>query len=319
MLPAGGFAQVAPVWRFAHPNAKSLIGLDVRRIRQSGLGRFLDPNYLEAIAGHIPGMDLLSQVDTVVISSPGSPDDDDSKEPPILIVARGRFDLDRARRILRDQGTKAQTFDSVTVYRPQGKASKEFGLALIDAGTILAGDAQSVFSAIERRGLPAGDSASPAILRAQTLSEGNDVWAVMSQPGAFADKLLPLAQLGVTRLELGMSLRGGLILHGSLSTRSEPKTRALREELNELLKAAARAQPFAKKLKLAVEASDLRFSLRMSQNDLEASVRNVLEKPRSNQSVVAESKPVITAKPQVIRIEGLDEGSREVKYLPDKL
>src|SRR5438105_596135 len=87
--PLAPAETVRPIWKLAHSNAKSLIGIDVRQIRQSVLGRALEEQWLAKLAKPIPGFDLLDQVDRILISSPGSKSPDDPQEPPILLVLRG--------------------------------------------------------------------------------------------------------------------------------------------------------------------------------------------------------------------------------------
>ncbi len=315
-------------WRFAHPDAKSLIGLEVGRLRRSEVGRSFEKTWLQSGARHLPGLELLDQVDQVFVSSPGCVNADDAAEPPVLVMIRGRFDPAKVRQLLREHGAKPQMFDGINVFRPQGKAAKEFGFAVLDAGTILAGDAQSIFSSIERMRLPAEGAYSAIAARAETFKSDYDFWVVMTEPSALTSQRLPFGELaetglmqGVSGIELGVSLREGLMLTGSLLMASDHDARAVKDEFSKLLKLAAKDQAtkpdlaqLAKKLKLDVDGSAVKFSLRMAKPDLEASLRKLQAGHKPTESVLVESTPVLPAKPQLIRIEGLDEGTREIKY-----
>ena len=231
---------------------------------------------------------------------------------------------------MREHGARPQLFDGTTVFRPQGKGAKEFAFAMLDTETILAGDAQSIFSSIERMRLPAGESVSELAARAEVFKSNYDFWILMTDPSVLTSQRLPLGALaqsgmlkGVTGLELGVSVRDGLTVAGSLLMTSDSDARAVKDELSKLLKLAAKDhadQPewaqIAKKLRVEVEASGVKFSLRMNRPDVEATLRKLQAPHKTVESILVESVPVMPSKPQVIRIEGLDEGAREVKYAP---
>ena len=68
----------AALWRYVHPAAKAVIGIDWRKIQQSSAGLMLQ----EHIAGAplpIPGIDFLKDIDPVLISSPGNAGDEQSE------------------------------------------------------------------------------------------------------------------------------------------------------------------------------------------------------------------------------------------------
>src|SRR5260370_42312703 len=111
-------AAVAPsqtdptLWRFIQPNAKAIISIDWKHVRQSHVGTMLREKWVDANAA-IPGVEFLNDVDRFLISSGGSNAGDETAEPPVLIVVRGHFDLSRVRRLLVTHGASAQAFNSV--------------------------------------------------------------------------------------------------------------------------------------------------------------------------------------------------------------
>src|SRR5579864_625064 len=154
IVPWVASAQTEPeLLRFVHPDAKALISIDWKRVRQSHLGTMIREKWVDGSA--IPGAEFLNDVDRVVIASPGrNPMDASTAEAPMLIAVGGRFDLAKVRDVLSAQGAKPQMFNNVQVYRPQGKTS-EMAFVLLDAQTILIGDARSVFASLERGAFPA--------------------------------------------------------------------------------------------------------------------------------------------------------------------
>ena len=92
-----------------------------------------------------------------------------------------------------------------------------------------------------------------------------------------------------------------------------------KNQLKLMVKDQARAPEWAqvaRKLKLEVEASSVKFSMRMNKPELEASLKTIQARGKATASILVESTPVAPLKPRVIRIEGLDEGAREIKYAP---
>src|ERR1700681_2481995 len=125
LVPIIASAQTDPaLLRFVPSDAKALISIDWKRVRQSHVGTMIRQKWVDGSA--IPGIELLDQVDRVVISSPArNPSDASPEDAPLLVVVGGHFDLARVRDILSAQGSKPQIFTTVQVYRPQGKSGKD--------------------------------------------------------------------------------------------------------------------------------------------------------------------------------------------------
>src|SRR5712672_1420661 len=78
-------AQTDPaLWRFIQPNAKAIISIDWKHVRQSHVGTMLREKWIDTNSAAIPGAELLSDVDRFLISSGGQNADDETSEPPIL-------------------------------------------------------------------------------------------------------------------------------------------------------------------------------------------------------------------------------------------
>src|SRR5881396_3180794 len=96
LLPVTGRAQTdAGLWRFVHPNAKALIGIDVQRIRTSHPAQAMAAQWqsiVTAMPFTLPGMDLIKAIDRVVISSPGRNEKNLDEEAPLLIAVSGKFE-----------------------------------------------------------------------------------------------------------------------------------------------------------------------------------------------------------------------------------
>ena len=133
LAPVIAHAQTDPaLLRFVPNDAKALISIDWKRVRQSPVGTMIRQKWVDGSA--IPGVELLNDIDRVVISSQGrNPVDAPSpaEDAPMLIAVGGHFDLAEVREILSTQGAKPQMFDNVQVYRPQGTSGKEMGFLVL--------------------------------------------------------------------------------------------------------------------------------------------------------------------------------------------
>jgi hypothetical protein len=328
-------AQTDPaLWRFIHPNAKALISIDWRHIRQSHVGTMLREKWVDAGPGaNIPGVEFLNDVDRVVISSAERNPGDTAGEPPVLIVVRGHFDLAKARRLLTSHGARPQMFNSFQVYRPQGKNAKDMAFVLLDAQTILVGDSRSIFSSLERNAFPGTPDANSIPARAAELDANYEFWAIMSATSAMAnDRLMGLFTGGdlstqARGFEFGVSLKNGLIADNAVMFQSESAAKTMAGELSKLVKVAIKEKmgepamlDLEKKLKIYAEGTLVRIRVRMTPQELEKNAQIFAASRKQPATPLAGVRPVVTPispplpEKSVIRIEGLDEGPREIPY-----
>jgi len=331
----------AGLWRFVHPNAKALIGIDVQRIRTSKVFSEMSSqfNSLPLPLGmpmQWPGMDLARSVDRVVLSSPGKSAGDPNEEPPLLIAISGRFEPGKLRSMFLKAGAKQQVFDSVTIYRLQDKASSEFGFVVFNSQTLLIGDAKSLYTVIER--VEKGNAAPPSIVeRARDMDVSYDFWAILlTPPSAMASERFAAMDMAgkLNGFQAGIAVRDGLAIDVNLNAISEAAAKDMMAELSKLLKLASKDREnhpewagLDKKAKLTVEHSDVHFAFRLNAAEVARLAKTMEEasaKRKTNASQAAASMHATMAQPlpkppkQVIRIEGLDGGTREIPYQPDK-
>lgn len=322
------------LWRFVPPDAQALISIDWKTLRQSPLGTLLRDQLADMNPGAaMPGLQFLNDVDRVLISSQGRNPEAPGGEAPTLIVVRGHFNLADVRKVLADHGARPQAFNSFQVYRPQGRNARDMAFVLLDAETILIGDARSIFASLERSAAPAAADENSLLARAADMDSRYQIWALMSGVQALAsDRLMGLLAGGdlgsVARaFEAGVSLHNGLSADIALRFLSEPEARSMASELSKIMKLAAKDKTAAaglpeleKKLKITADGPNARISLRLSPQELERSARLFAEARRHAPAPVAEARPVLPppSKPekQVIRIEGLDDGPREIPIKP---
>src|SRR5579871_288571 len=153
LLAAANFLLAQPdpaLWRFVHPDAKAVIGIDWKQIYHSQASAIMHEK-LQDLPIPVPGIQFLNDVERVILSSPGNKDPNSQSEPPVLICVRGHFNQEEVGKALADSGAKRQMYGDVPVYRPQSKSDRDMAFALLDERTILIGDAHSIFEGIERK------------------------------------------------------------------------------------------------------------------------------------------------------------------------
>ncbi len=328
LVPCGSVsAQTdAGLWRFVHPNAKALIGIDVRAIAGSRIaGEMAAQFHSLAIPFPLPAalsvMDPINSIDRVLLSSPGADPADLSAEPPVIIAAAGRFEPGKLARIFMQAGAKPQFFDGVTIYRPPEKNS-DFGVVVLNSQTLLAGDAKSLYTVLDR--ISKNVSTIPAIVeRARDMDVAYDFWAILSAPpSAMHSDRFPLASLAgkMTGFQAGIALRDGLALDVNITAASEAGAKEMSTQLSKLLRLVTKDRDnhpewagLNKKFKITIENSDVHIALRVAAPDVERMAKVFEEaRARGQQASIAPKPPAR----QVIRIEGLDDGPREVPYRP---
>ena len=341
-----GTSDPAP-WRFVFPNAKALIGINWQRIRQLPAGAMIRDKWLNAgQAAAIPGIELLDQVDRVVISSPGNEAIKDTgagtevepAQAPLLIAVVGHFDAAKVREFFTRLGAKPQTYNSFQVYRPRGTHAKDMAYVLFDAGTIVFGDAPSLFAALDRnRFAPPAPEPGSIIARGAAMDANYELWLVITSPDVMSnDRLAELFRGGdwapdAQGFEAGVHLGSGLMADFTVRFASEEAAKRVVTEMTRLAAIAAKdkAQPqlqdIARKLRFSSDGPAAKISLRLTSQELEKSAQAFAaahpapvksEKAKSEKAVSPAPVPPVPVKPGVIRIEGLDDGPREIPF-PD--
>lgn len=351
LAPGIARAQSDPtLWRFVYPDAKALIGIDWGRIRQSPAGSMIREKWIprNAMPG-FPALEMLDTIDHFLISSPGRNSSDDSSsestgnsgDSPMLIAIQGKFDSAQVRLLFTHSGARAQSYNSFRVYRPQAKQNRDMAYVLFDAETILYGDAPAVFAALERNQFAPASPSSPAAgsmaARAAELEAKYEIWAIMdstelmssdSMADLFGGNAWASAAQG---FEAGLNLRTGLDADFILRFSSDDTAKRVTADLTHAVNLAAKdksvgaqAQDIAKKLKFTVDGSAARISLRLSEQELEKTAEAFARGEKAGERLAANAPsnadPASPAsnpaplKPAVIRIEGLDDGPREIPY-----
>jgi hypothetical protein len=340
---AAGMAETNS-WDLSHPNAKLLIGIDLKGLRESAPGQLFraemkgQPQQLGPAA---LTLGFMEQIDSVLISSPALASANKpaaTNNPPFLMVVEGTLPLQQILAFL--PGTSHRYHD-VEIFR--GAKATDTSIAMLDTRTILIGDEKSVLAAIDRRGHPLA-TLSPLMKRAKALAAAHEIWVIAAdslskfQPAAAgaASPLMTQIASQIKGLDMGLAVHDGFQVEMNVTTESE----ALATEMAQLLStqitavlqsqavqspaASAQALEMVKKLHVETLGTDMRLSFALSSDEFAQQLRTAQAHmaERSSRTAAGSAGPVTTqqiklqpkpAAPGKVKIYGLDEGVREIQ------
>ncbi len=333
---AGGLAWAASsvsmpsMWRYAHPEAKALIGIEWQRILRSPLGDEIRKKIAEANPGGLKDLHLMESVQRVFISTPGKREGALGGKPAAVVAVQGDFDLEKIRTLAAEKTTGESTYDDVEILELKADSGDPAELALVSPQLLLLGDPESVEAAIDhyREGDPSQVS-NPLFQRAAELSAASDVWIVAkTTPGDFASKngKQPKFLEGVRSLEAGLSFQDGLGLQLNLGTENPAKAQEMATTLKLMAGMMLASQlpkqggpNLAQKLQVSTKESRVEMALHLKQDEVKQLIESMKAKATAAVAgAVAGAQPApgaaggsgAGAQPSPVRIWGMDRQRR---------
>jgi len=324
-------AAQTDTWELGHPDAKLMLGIDVKSMRESAAWRvFSDQTKTRPPASGIQamGMGILEQVNHIFLSSPGNPTLNSKTTAPFLLAVEGKFPLEALKAF---QQSAPRRYRAADLYRTTKTDTTT--LAVMD-GLLLLGDEKSVVAAIDRRGraLP---PASKLLARAKALASTNDVWVIADeslskfQP-AKAD-WNPLAAPFASQIkgiDFGLAVREGFQFELSLATADDAAASQMAQLFATQVQMALAAKAdtpevvdMAQKLKIDSLGNRMRVSLALPKEEFAALLQaaQAAEAARTQAAATAPptpppaSRPAKPINPGKITIYGLDGGPRVIE------
>ena len=327
LLPAAISCQVSTpaFWKYAPVEPALLVGIDWRQASQSSMSGLA----VGALRKEAAGFDFAEEIGSVLVAAePGS------AQNRFLAAVTGKFNLAKLRKMAAAEGAKVSRYRGAEVFSASGT-----DVVVLDGLTLLAGDKASVRAALDR-----GAVTSPrdGVLwrRAAELSSQYSIWVAspslqalqMKQAGAFAD---------VRSFDGGIALQRGMDMAFNLSTSSEDSARALATLLEAGLQAGAGTPEVAELLKavrIQADGAVVRLAASIDGSLVESSMKTLLaaglpaqrgladwmitgaqpaqarEAPAARPVAYQSLAPPPPPEKRVIRIVGLEDGTREIPY-----
>ncbi len=337
------------VWRYTHPEAKIIVGIEWRRVASSKLGRELRASMSKVEAQGMSGFSELNLLDTTdrILFSAAVPPGGKTAPPKGLAALEGRFDWPKLRSAILASGARSKMLNGKELLIAKRTGDVAGVLTLAEPGIVIAGDQASVEAALSGAALP--ETAS-IYRRATTLAARSDIWFTGAvPPGAMPADAGPQAKMlaDVTGFDFGLNLRRGMGVELNVETKSEQAASTVAGGLRFLMTMAAAQQKnnpemsaLAEKIQIATASNDVRVSLHLDENELDRSFQSLRSalpggmKPLQVRPVYRGETTVkgptteLTGwsgtpaaeetrkppEPQVIKIYGAEGGTREVPF-----
>ena len=284
LAAAPGNVSEPVYWRYAHPDAAMLGGIEVKRIWQSPLADMLRSQVAELKVGKVPGAEFLEELDRVFVSAPAPAA---GKQPPVLAVLTGRFDLARLHKLAAAEGASIKWYKGIEVIAPPKANGADVHFAIIDSQTAIVAQRGTLYAAIDRAKSGAAgplSESNPLFARAVGMTPAYEAWlvsavspdAMLPQQGAAGEMFQK-----VRGMDFGLSLREGLGLDLSLDTDTAEASQQMAAGLQMMLglglanatgPQAAQMQEILRNLQISPEPNALRVSLRVPRQQLELAI-----------------------------------------------
>jgi hypothetical protein len=274
------------------PDAKVVSGIDVDRVKGTPFGRFLisqlpvgDAQFQEFVSA--TGFDPLRDLHEVVMASPA-----DMQAKSGLLLARGRFDSQRILSLFRADGKTPELYHGVSILSGGGHGhTVSQALAFLDDSTVVAGDAASVRSAIDRR---SGSTQLGAALldKINRSSAVQDAWLISTAPiSTFAPAMPDRNVKGALNGDLikaieqssgGIKFGNTIDISGELTARTDKDAASLADVVKFFLSmatmngnggGAAQFASLLQNLTVSAEANAVKLFVSIPENELETLIK----------------------------------------------
>ena len=315
---SGAMAESNPSWwMLASPDATALVGIDWQNLKSSPFADAITDELGSSIG--LPPLPCLTDANEILISS-----------PPMLAIVTGNFKTATLRQEAAKLSMKPAVYQGIELWISPGNST--LSVAQFGEQMLLAGSIKTLQAAIDRS-LGQTRRYSPLLERAARYSHA-DLWVVAGKlPDPLASVFVPL-EVKTGGFEGYATVGDGLDIEASLDAGSEDAAAALAESLRQLI---PEMPEIAQGLQVKVEARNVFLSLELDRDQFSAALRQPLAAPEAPKPVAVAPaavtpvaatpvaatpapppEPAKPAGPQVIRIFGLDGGTREIVLPPVK-
>jgi hypothetical protein len=338
-------SSVPTFWRYAHPDARMLVGVDVGRIASSAVGQRVKREIAQigikaAISGS--GFGFLQDIQRVLISSTGElTDSKPGKQPPAVIAIQGKFDVTALRAEMTRKKAAKFVYKNAEIFR-RG-SNNDMVVAVVSGNVLLVGDGPSLKLAIDNHAEADPEFIESSLVRRAVELDGlYEVWfasevspvTVAESAGAPTGRMKFFAD--TNGFEGGISFRKGLGLELAIHNNNEEAAAKLASAMRlamDLVPADDKqSADLLRKVVVSNDASSVHVSFAYDEKEVMAGIDTVIasrlkgpmltakagqspqsaERPLPRQVALAAEPIAADAKPMVVRILNADGGTREV-------
>ena len=294
LMSQSAFGQSMPTyWRLADPEAKMLMGIDVKALMNSQAASEWSGQLQKAAGGVVPlemlnAMDdggvlgeLFRHVDRVFISLGDIPQNTSKASGTVALV--GDFDLAALRKFMAKQGGAKSLYRGVEVWQ-SGKAADNVMIALASPQVLALGDKASLRKAVSQFAVGDGSLMGHSIFqRAAAMAQANDVWIAGEVPATAGKSPDMAAQMmkSVQSFDLGVRMKSGLAMEVNLYTPSAEAATGLSAALQGMAQLAAngsgnpQASDLLSRMKMGTDGDRIQMSASWTPAELSAAMHDV--------------------------------------------
>lgn len=354
-LPAWAAPPDSSPWRYSPPDATALVGIQWGHLRKTLSDALLRSELEDFGLPSAAAQELLKSVDGIYLSAGAADPAKGRKDAPLLITLKGRFNLGDLRAMALSAKLTVRPYRFAEILIPAGAGPQDMVIALVNAETVLLADPRDLRHALDQSGAGATARAdNPLFEQADRMMDAYDAWAVAylnPGPGAALGDAEGLA--GGVVWEDGLQAKLRLSTPGAPAAAQLAST--LTERFRRAGSTAGRKRagavnvwslmqvtPDQKDVVITLDLDAQQFS--HSGEQLQTVLTSLMPTPGSappapavraqavpvaapgiatastplaaKPAPAAESAPKEARPPQVIRIYGLEEGTREIR-LPE--
>ncbi|MGB9609535.1 MAG: hypothetical protein ACPL7M_01075 [Bryobacteraceae bacterium] len=338
-LPAAQPELSSDPWKLVHPQAKWILAVDWTRAKNSPAGRILSRQLAGAetrLEASGLGLQAVTTLERIIASGVAIDVSDHASAEGMVVAVEGVIDRTRLKKGL-PPGTAMEKFRGADLFVPPKAKPEEPLMAVVANRLLLIGDRASLALILERKG---GIQDPDLYGKASRLAAESEIWLVAAgleaRPGEQAG---PGGLDSVRDMELSISLQRGLRLHTVL-TADSPEAAQHLAGMTQLAGALGKDGPAAwlRRAQIKNTGNQLALDLDIPASELEAGFEQARAAVREMgqrmlQSVLASAtaagapdlRPAVRGAPvavpsppapkvRTIRIVGLDEGTKEIRY-----
>ncbi len=331
-LGAGGFDGL---WRYAHPDAQFLCGVEWGSVSKSELAT----TFKTELAGgksNLRGMEFVKELDRVLISSPGKqewPGVNRPSDAPLLMVIQGKFDW----ALLRKRSS-IRRYKTVEWLVPKD-VPEEMQIGVMSPEMLLVGDRKSLTEAIDRGLDPKSANHGSLFESAVALSTTHPLWFAVKSPATLTKAQGMAAKFAgdIREVTGGVQFQNGLDLQVDLKADQPAQAAKLMATIQAMmtLQLASSSGPgpadLLRRMKVTQAGPAVRLALAVTTKEIQATFKSFKDGFSSgawmsaaatmgsaqNPAAFGSTPVMAAAKPpqkRVIKILGLESGPREIPF-----
>ncbi len=278
-------------WNYIAPDSSAIVGIEWPQLRESFLADALGVELSGSGRLGFPDLACLRDAREILLAG-----------PDLLGVASGSFPAATVAAQATDLGMRSADYDGVRMWIAPGTSRRS--VAQVSDTLLLIGFRDTLEAAIDRSLLTAERQSSPLLARGAHLAATYDLWITATAlPDPLVSVFVPLA-LESADFDGGVSVRHGLMLDAryDMATREDAELSA-----DYFREAVPGFHALLHGMNVIEDGNSVRLKLQVAPEELAAHLHPPEPEPTKPMAVA----PKAPAKPQSVRIVGLDDGPRE--------